>query len=176
MPHRPYSHREKQTPPKQSPDLPLLDLLPRIRSFLDQSKRKQHLQGSLPHSCLFFQGLNLPGWIPHWGESGRYFGKSFSIPGFLSKRGAGIFFKFICLARYFPLSSVNLISEERDISIFSSATATLIPDLPQEVLSPRDAPPFPQTLSSEPSKERELSAVTGCGCPCDSCPLTGTKN
>lgn len=83
------------------------------------------------------------------------FVKSFSITEFLSKWGAGLFFKPICWARCFPHSSVNLVSvEKRQISIFSSATATLVSQS-QGCTSL----PSIQALSSEPSKEREPSAT-----------------
>jgi len=45
------------------------------------------------------------------------FGKSFSRAGLPSKRGAGVFFKQICWARWFPLLCMNLISVEREADL-----------------------------------------------------------
>lgn len=41
------------------------------------------------------------------------FGRSFSRAGFLNERGAGVFFKQICWARWFPPLCMHLISVEK---------------------------------------------------------------
>lgn len=103
---------------------------------------------------------------------------AFSITGFLSKWGEALFFKHICWARCFPLSSVNLISVEKEANLhflFSQSKFNSTSSSGGSKSQGCTYLPSNQAVSSEPSKEREPSAGTGCGCTHDSCPFTATK-
>lgn len=104
---------------------------------------------AFPRGSAFLHGLHI------WDRG--YFGKCCSTTGFLGEWGADLFFKHICWAGCFPLSSVNLISVEKETNlhflfIHSNFNSTSFSGGSKS--QGCTSLPSNQALSSEPSKER----------------------